>query len=854
TVNDDGSVTLTPDQLDGLTVTPPADSNDDFDLTVTATSTESSTGDTSTTSASISVDVVGVADTPPLEVSLGEGTPVGGEDPTGSLTIENAGDISAGYHNSYGYYTMDGEGNPVAGEVIWADIKDTVGDSFTIEGVEEGSIGFFLIPNGDNVNDGLSDGLDVTFEQNENGQWIPVGPDGEALSGQGAPALFSEPGLNPTGFDYMIDNQVTGNQNWEDLVNGGDQDFNDANFQTTFEQGDPGSPAATEFPLDITTNLVDTDGSETLSITVTDLPEGVVLSTGVVNDDGSVTLTTAELEGLTMTVPEGTEEFALTVTSTTTEDDGDTASVSASVSIEMDTTAEAPDLAATDAAGLEDNAIALDVSAALTDTDGSETLSITVSDIPEGAVLSAGTVNDDGSVTLTAAQLDGLTVTPPENSNEDFDLTITATSTESSTGDTATTTASLAVDVVGVADAPPLEISLGEGTPVGGGDPVDVSINSENVTDTGNGFTVMARSIGDDGELNDPSAESISLHTTYPQGFGVSGSASGADSELGYDNATGTSEEMIVAFDDDVSSVDVAFAWKHAGEDAVYELYQDGVKVGEGMIVGGSDGIDPAVTLAADNGSAFDQIVFSAPTSGDDYLINSISFETFEGGEGTVEYPLDIATSLVDADGSETLSITVDGLAEGVTLSAGTVNDNGSVTLTPAELDGLTMSVPDDAPTFDIGVSATTTENDGDTATVTASISVSAQDGVADDVELTATDATGLEDAAIALNIDAALTDTDGSETLSINVSGIPEGAVLSAGTLNDDGSVTLTPGQLEGLTITPAANSNDDFALNIAATSTETSSGDTSTTTTTMNVDVIGVADAGQAIAQDDA
>jgi len=49
--------------------------------------------------------------------------------------------------------------------------------------------------------------------------------------------------------------------------------------------------------------------------------------------------------------------------------------------------------------------------------------------------------------------------------------------------------------------------------------------------------------------------------------------------------------------------------------------------------------------------------------------------------------------------------------------------------------------------------------------------------------------ASGNEDGAIALNIDAALTDTDGSEELSIVIAGVPEGAELSAGTDNGDGT-----------------------------------------------------------------
>src|SRR5690606_6209124 len=103
------------------------------------------------------------------------------------------------------------------------------------------------------------------------------------------------------------------------------------------------------------------------------------------------------------------------------------------------------------------------IDAALTDTDGSETLSITISGVPTGAMLSAGTNLGNGTWTLTPAQLAGLTITPPANSDADFTLTVTATSKESNGGATATKTANLNV-IVDPAPAP----TNPEPTPVAG--------------------------------------------------------------------------------------------------------------------------------------------------------------------------------------------------------------------------------------------------------------------------------------------------------------------------------------------------------------------------------------------------
>ena len=102
----------------------------------------------------------------------------------------------------------------------------------------------------------------------------------------------------------------------------------------------------------------------------------------------------------------------------------------------------------------------------------------------------------------------------------------------------------------------------------------------------------------------------------------------------------------------------------------------------------------------------------------------------------------------------------------------------------------------------------------------------------------------GDEDSTIPLDIGVALADADGSESITnITISGVPAGAQLSAGTDNGDGTWTLLPGNLPGLTIDPLADSADDFVLTVSATSTDTD-GDSATTVSTLNVTVTGVAD----------
>jgi Ca2+-binding RTX toxin-like protein len=85
----------------------------------------------------------------------------------------------------------------------------------------------------------------------------------------------------------------------------------------------------------------------------------------------------------------------------------------------------------------------------------------------------------------------------------------------------------------------------------------------------------------------------------------------------------------------------------------------------------------------------------------------------------TTRYPLAIQAAVADADGSETISsIVVGGLPAGATLTAGTDNGDGTWTLAPAQLDNLRLNVSDAlTENFNLSVSATAREADGDTET-----------------------------------------------------------------------------------------------------------------------------------------
>ena len=540
--------------------------------------------------------------------------------------------------------------------------------------------------------------------------------------------------------------------------------------------------------LDIASALTDTDGSESLSVVVSGVPTGASLSAGTDNGDGTWTLTQGQLSGLTLTPPSDSDaDFTLTVTSTAT-DGSDTAQTVDTFDVTVNAVADAPTVTANDVSGNEDTAITLDIASALTDTDGSESLSVVVSGVPTGASLSAGTDNGDGTWTLTQGQLSGLTLTPPADSDADFTLTVTSTATDGS--DTAQTVDTFDVTVNAVADAPTVTAN-----DVSGNEDAAITLDiASALTDT-------------DG------SESLSVV--------VSGVPTGASLSAGTDNGDGT----WTLTQGQLTGLTLT---PPSDSDADFTLTVTSTA---------TDGSDTAQTV--DTFDVTVNAVADAPT----VTANDVS------GDEDTAITLDIASALTDTDGSESLSVVVSGVPTGASLSAGTDNGDGTWTLTQGQLTGLTLTPPSDSDA-DFILTVTSTAIDGsDTAQTVDTFDVTVN-AVADAPTVTANDVSGNEDTAITLDIASALTDTDGSESLSVVVSGVPTGASLSAGTDNGDGTWTLTQGQLTGLTLTPPSDSDADFTLTVTSTATDGS--DTAQTVDTFDVTVNAVADAPTVTAND--
>ncbi|PWC53014.1 hypothetical protein TSH7_32750, partial [Azospirillum sp. TSH7] len=467
-----------------------------------------------------------------------------------------------------------------------------------------------------------------------------------------------------------------------------------------------------------------------LSIVIGGVPTGAILSAGTHNADGTWTLTPAQLTGLTITPPSNSDvDFDLTVTAIAKDGVAVEATKSETLHVTVDPVTDMPTLSVTSARGSEDTAIALTISPALTDTDGSEALSIVIAGVPTGATLSAGTHNADGTWTLTPAQLAGLTITPPSNSDVDFDLTVTAIA-KDGVATEATKSQTLHVTVDPVTDTPTLSVTAA----------------------TGNEDTAIALAINP--ALTDlDSSETLSITISgIPAGATLANTLNGALTVTG-GSITLTKDQLagLTVTPPSNSDLDFTLTIKATAKD------------------GTADAVSVTQTLPVTVNPVSD-----TPT---------LTVTAAQGNEDTA-IALTISPALTDLDGSEALSIVIAGVPTGATLSAGTHNADGTWTLTPAQLTGLTITPPSNSDVdFDLTVTAIAKDGVAAEATKSETLRVTV-DPVTDTPTLSVTAAQGNEDTAIALTINPALTDTDGSEALSIRITGIPAGATL-ANTLN---------------------------------------------------------------------
>ncbi len=542
---------------------------------------------------------------------------------------------------------------------------------------------------------------------------------------------------------------------------------------------------------------------------------------------------------------------------------------------------DAPLLALADAQGREDAPVPLAIS--LAPGDPSETVAVTVAGLPEGARLSAGTANPDGSWSLDPADLPGLELTPPADFSGRIDLQVTATARDGA--DTASTGGPLAVDIAPVADAPLLALADAQGredAPV----PLAISLApgdpSETVAVTVAGLPEGARlsagTANPDGSWSLDPADLPGLELTPPADFSgridlqVTATArDGADTAstggpLAVDIAPVADAPLLALADAqgrEDAPVPLAISLAPGDPSETVAVTVAGLPEGARLSAGtanpdGSWSLDPAdlpgleLTPPADFSGRIDLQVTATARDGADTAstggplavdiapVADAPLLALADAQGREDAPVPLAISLAPGDPSETVAVTVAGLPEGARLSAGTANPDGSWSLDPADLPGLELTPPADF-SGRIDLQVTATARDGaDTASTGGPLAVDIAP-VADAPLLALADAQGREDAPVPLAI--SLAPGDPSETVAVTVAGLPEGARLSAGTANPDGSWSLDPADLPGLELTPPADFSGRIDLQVTATARD--GADTASTGGPLAVDIAPVADA---------
>jgi T1SS-143 domain-containing protein len=625
------------------------------------------------------------------------------------------------------------------------------------------------------------------------------------------------------------------------------------------EEVGPNPPPAPD--LDLQDAVVYEDGSVTLSIvadpntssasvTMTITVSGIPSSWGVVENGGTYD---AAAGTWTITVPAGATFTGGPTLSPPADSDGDITpdltvtalnedsstelsnSSDGTLSVTTDAVADTPDVAATDETALEDNAADLNITTAVTDTDGSESITtVYVRGVPAGFTLSAGTDNGGGEWELTQAELAGLQITPPADyfgtitldvesiaeetnkTDDDFDLT----------NDTASNTTSFDVTWQPVIDPPTITANNGvDDVQVKEDGTVDVPLTASlNAADSADAYlTVTVTGIDPSWGFNAPVG-------TYLPGIGT----------WTVTLAPNTNLSTVLTFTPPAESdIDLT------------------------GLVATATATEPSTGTTADATDGF-QIIVDAVA--DDPSLNATGDTDVEG----TALDIDLAGALgTDTDGSEQITgYQISGVPTDVTFNQGTNLGGGVWSFSPSEITGLqaTHSNAHFAGTLNLTATVFTTENpvsDGEFDTTDNNNSASDAltltwtpeidpptikvNGGVDDVQVK-------EDGTVDVTVEAELaTGADTDEYLTVTITGFdPAWGTVTAptGTFNAAGTewtVTLPAGAALDtvFTFTPAAESDIDLTGLVAtATSTDPSEGISASATDSFQVIVDAVAD----------
>ncbi|MCG8506088.1 MAG: tandem-95 repeat protein, partial [Sphingomonadales bacterium] len=522
--------------------------------------------------------------------------------------------------------------------------------------------------------------------------------------------------------------------------------------------------------------LVDSTGdASALVVRIDGVPAGARLSAGEPVGDGVWQLSPDQLPGLEMTMPahfSGELALAVDVLGPDAGDGGPETLAGTSLDVAIAAVADKP-LLDYRAEETGEGTLALEIDAALVDTDGSESLALFLDRLPEGAVVSDGgreaVFGADGALPLEGWELDALTIAPPAGVTE-LEFEIRAEATEQAGGPSAVTLAAVEAEV------PPRQ-------PVVSIAAADRSAANAAI-EGDSGRTAVDYVIS----LDQPAGQDI-----YVQYRTVDGSAKGVWSEE-------PGADLLIARAGGPGDFYAVTGWVMipAGEtEAVITAYVAGDNRTEENEAFRAELLD-ARAAPDEDGERFGIIdvdhamVVTTIMDDDRAAAPDLNAADATGAEDTA-IPLDISASVTDAGDALSL-ISVGGLPEGTVLSDGANSFTASVDATAVDITGwdlkaLTITPPPDANgTFELSITAQA-QDGSDVAMSEESIAVTVTGTNDGPVANAGTDTATEDGGAVAGTLSSS--DVDGDDLTFSLVTPPAEGSV----TVNADGTYSFDPG-----------------------------------------------------------
>ncbi|MFA0079765.1 tandem-95 repeat protein, partial [Vibrio artabrorum] len=579
---------------------------------------------------------------------------------------------------------------------------------------------------------------------------------------------------------------------------------------TVLEVNDP--PIAGSTSYSVNEDEVITISSEQLLANASDIEGEVAIDS--VNYTGSDGIFTDNGDGTFSFAPNANFDGDVSLDVVVTDEDGATVATNASIDV----------LPVNDAPVSGDLAYSVDEDGSITLSQ--EQLLAQASDV-DGDDLTAANLTASGDATVTANDDGSFTITPDANFNGDIDLNFDITDGDATLQATADLTVNPVNDLPTVGEP---QFVTQEDTSFtftqeqllqNAGDIDGDNLSVENVAsdsgtlvDNGDGTYTFAPNENFDGNVN----------VTFDVNDGTA--TVPAEATIDVQSVVDMPElsiasDLVIASDNFESGSN---GWNTGTESS--QGFESGDMLGRIGGTGGEEAVSKTYDIPSD--------VSEVNISFNFYEIDSWdgeSLQIFVGGEqltsldNSAFQTQDGTTTLYDSAGNEVGEV-VHGVSQGEGFSGW--NDQAHQ---------INLTVPVEDGQLELGFGSTLNQE------------VSDESFGIDNIEITVSDADyqiiGTEDTPVPLDIDAALTDTDGSENLAILIEDVPEGSSLSAGTDNGDGTWSLQPDELEGLEFIPSGDFNGDVVLTVNATSTDVDTGTTATATQDVTIHISPANDA---------